>query len=158
MRPYGMQDDHSENEEERMHSRSVSATTTVKAVKAPSAKRVKCANVEQGDYGALGKANLVKLNATIKRMGDESRTMEEQLTSATVHWQSLSPRMLKELASVKTGVQAELAAIELYKESNREDDTAQLCQNGLAQLAEARQSFKVLERMLKALKTPEHVH
>ena len=158
MRPYGIQDDHSENEEERMHARSVYGTATVKAVKAPPAKRVKCANVHQGDDGALGKANLVKLNATIKRMGDESRTMEELLTSATVHWQSLSPRMLKELTSVTTGVQAELAAIELYKESNREDDTAQLCQNGLAQLAEARQSFKVLERMLKALKTPEHVH
>ena len=154
MRPYGIQDDHSENEEERMHARSVYGTATVKAVKSPTAKRVKCANVHQGDYGALGKANLVKLNATIKRMGDESRTMEELLTSATVHWQSLSPRMLKELTSVKTGVQAELAAIELYKESNREDDTAQLCQNGLAQLAEARQSLKVLERMLKALKTP----
>ena len=75
MRPYGIQDDHSENEEERMHSRSVPATAAVKAVKAPSAKRVKCANVEQGDYGALGKANLVKLTATIKRMGDETRTM-----------------------------------------------------------------------------------
>ena len=154
MRPYGIQDDHSENEEERMHSRSVSATATVKAVKAPSAKRVKCANVEQGDYGALGKANLVKLNATIKRMGDESRTMEEQLISATVHSKSIYPTVLKQLASVKAGVQAELAAIELYKENNREDNTAQLCQNGLAQLAEARQMFKVLERMLKALKTP----
>ena len=141
-----------------MHSRSVSGTATVKAVKAPSVNRVKCGKAKQSHDGALGKANLVKLNATIKRMGDESRTMEELLTSATVHWQSLSPRMLKELTSVTTGVQAELAAIELYKESNREDDTAQLCQNGLAQLAEARQSFKVLERMLKALKTPEHVH
>ena len=141
-----------------MHSRSVSATTTVKAVKAPSVNRVKCGNAKQSHDGALGKGNLVKLNATIKRMGDESRTMEELLTSATVHWQSLSPRMLKELTSVTTGVQAELAAIKLYKESNREDDTAQLCQNGLAQLAEARQSFEVQERMLKALKTPEHVH
>ena len=75
MQPYGIQDDRSESEEECMHSRSMSATATVKAVKAPSAKRVKCANVEQGDYGALGKANLVKLNATIKRMGDETRTM-----------------------------------------------------------------------------------
>ena len=109
MRPYEIQDDHSENEEERMHSRSVSATAIVKAVKAPSAKRVKCANVEQGDYGALGKANLVKLNATIKRMGDESRTMEEQLISATVHCKSISPTLLKQLASVKSGVQAELA-------------------------------------------------
>ena len=59
---------------------------------------------------------------------------------------------------MKTGVQAELAAIELYKENNREDDTAQLCQNGLAQLAEARQNFKVLERMLKPSKTPYHLH
>ena len=101
MRPYGIQDDHSENEEERMHSRSVSATATVKAVKAPSAKRVKCANAEQGDYGALGKANLVRLNATIKRMGDESRTMEEHLISATVHCKSISPTLLKQLASVK---------------------------------------------------------
>ena len=113
MRPYGIQDDHSENEEERMHSRSVSATETAKAVKARTAKRVQCANVEQVDYGALGKANLVKLNATIKRMGDESRTMEEQLISATVHCKSISPTLLNQLASVKSGVQAELAAIEL---------------------------------------------
>ena len=109
MRPYGMQDDHSENEEERMHSRSVSATTTVKAVKAPSVNRVKCGNAKQSHDGALGKANLVKLNSTIRRMGDKSRTMEDQLISATVHCKSISPTLLKQLASVKSGVQAELA-------------------------------------------------
>ena len=54
---------------------------------------------------------------------------------------------------MKSGVQAELAAIELYKENNREEDAAQLCKTGLAQLAAARQNFKVLEKMLKALKT-----
>ena len=141
-----------------MHSRSVSATQIVKAVKARTVERVKCANVELVDYGALGKANLVKLNATIKRMGDESRTMEEQLISATFHCKSISPTLFKQLASVKSGVQAELAAIELHKENNREEDTAQLCKNGLSQLAAARNNFKVLEKLLSAVNTPQHVH
>ena len=134
-----------------MHSRGVSASATVKAVKAPSAKRVKCANVEQGDYGALGKANLVKLNATIKRMGDESRTMEEQLISATVHSKSISPTVLKQLASVKTGVQAELAAIELYKENNREEDTVNIIKVAMEKLNEARPQFKLIRKMIKAM-------
>ena len=158
MRPYEIQDEHSDNEEELVHARSVSATETVKPVNARAAKRVKCAKVEQVHDGGLGKANLVKLNGTIKKMRDESRTMEEHLISAARHSATISPTLVTQLASVKSGVEAELAAIELYKENNREDNTAQLCQNGLAQLAEARQSFKVLERMLKALKTPEHVH
>ena len=154
MRPDGIQDDHSDNEEEHVHARSVSATETVKPVNARSAKRVQCAKVEPVEYGSLVKANLVKLGATIKKMREESRTMEEHLICAAVNTTIISPTLVTKLASVKSGVQAELAAIELYKESNREEDTAQLCKNGLAKLAAARQNFKVLEKMLKALNTP----
>ena len=85
MRPYEIQDEHSDNEQERVHARSVSTDVTAKPVSARAAKRVKCAKVEQVHDGALGKANLVKLNATIKKMRDESRTMEEHLISAAVH-------------------------------------------------------------------------
>ena len=154
MRPYEIQDEHSDNEEERVHARSLSTTVTAKPVSARAAKRVKCAKVEQVHDGGLGKANLVKLNGTIKKMRDESRTMEEHLISAARHSTTISPTLVTQLASVKSGLEAELAAIQLYKENNREEDTAELCKTGLAQLAAARNNFKVLEKMLSAVNTP----
>ena len=154
MRPYEIQDEHSDNEQERVHARSVSTDVTAKPVSARAAKRVKCAKAKQVDSGGLGKANLVKLNGTIKKMRDESRTMEEHLISAARHSTTISPTLVTQLASVKSGVEAELAAIQLYKESNREEDTTQLCKNGLSQLAAARNNFKVLEKLLSAVNPP----
>ena len=154
MRPYEIQDDHSDNEEECVHAHSVSTTVTEKPVNARAAKSVKCAKVEHVHDGCLGKANLVKLNGTIKKMRDESRTMEEHLISAARHSTTISPKLVTQLASVKSGLEAELAAIQLYKENNREEDTAELCKTGLAQLAAARNNFKVLEKLLSAVRTP----
>ena len=158
MRPYGIQDEHSDNEEQRVHARSASTTMAVKSAKARAANHVKCAKAKQDDSVGLGKANLVKLNNTIKKMKSESRTMEEQLISAHRHSTTISPTLVAQLTSVKSGVQAELAAIQLYKENNREEDTTQLCKNGLSQLAAARNNFKVLEKLLSAVNTPQHVH
>ena len=135
-----------------MHARSVSTDVTAKPVSARAAKRVKCAKVENVHDVGLGKANLVKLNGTIKKMRDESRTMEEHLISAARHSTTISPTLVTQLASVKSGLEAELAAIQLYKENNREEDTAELCKNALAQLAAARNNFKVLEKILSAVK------
>jgi hypothetical protein len=152
MRPYEIQDEHSDNEQERVHARSVSTDVTAKPVSARAAKRVKCAKVEQVHDGGLGKANLVKLNGTIKKMRDESRTMEELLIYAARHSTTISPKLVTQLASVKSGLEAELAAMQLYKENNREEDTAEHCKNALAQLAAARNNFKVLEKILSAVK------
>ena len=113
---------------------------------------VKRAKVEQVHDGGLGKANLVKLNGTIKKMRDESRTMEEHLISAARHSTTISPTLVTQLASVKSGLEAELAAMQLYKENNREEGTAEHCKNALAQLAAARNNFKVLEKILSAVK------
>ena len=152
MRPYEIQDEHSDNEQERVHARSVSTDVTAKPVSARAAKRVKCAKVEKVHDGGLGKANLMKLNGTIKKMRDESRTMEEHLISAARHSTTISPTLVTQLASVKSGLEAELAAMQLYKENNREEDTAEHCKNALAQLAAARNNFKVLEKILSAVK------
>ena len=152
MRPYEIQDEHSDNEQERVHARSVSTDVTAKPVSARAAKRVKCAKVENVHDVGLGKANLVKLNGTIKKICDECRRMEELLIHAARHSTTISPKLVTQLASVKSGLEAELAAMQLYKENNREEDTAEHCKNALAQLAAARNNFKVLEKILSAVK------
>ena len=111
MRPYEIQDEHSDNEQERVHARSASTDVTAKPVSARAAKRVKCAKVENVHDLGLGKANLVKLNGTIKKICDECRRMEELLIHAARHSTTISPKLVTQLASVKSGLEAELAAI-----------------------------------------------
>ena len=57
MRPYEIRDEHSDNEQERVHARSASTDVTAKPVSARPAKRVKCAKVENVHDVGLGKAN-----------------------------------------------------------------------------------------------------
>ena len=52
--------------------------------------------------------------------------MEEQLISAAINNTIISPTLVTKLTSVESGVEAELAAIALYKENNREEDTPTL--------------------------------
>ena len=96
----------------------------------------------------------MKLNGTIKKICDECRRMEELLIHAAHQSTTISPKLVTQLASVKSGLEAELAAMQLYKENNREEDTAEHCKNALAQLAAARNNFKVLEKILSAVRTP----
>ena len=84
-------------------------------------------------------------------MKSESRTMEEQLISAHRHSTTISPTLVAQLTSVKSGVLAELAAIQLYKENNREEDTVKVVKYAMAKLNEARNQFKLIEKMLKAM-------
>ena len=78
--------------------------------------------------------------------------MEEQLLCAGVNAELISPTLVSQLTAVKYGVEAERASIQVYKEINREEDTPKICSDALARLASARQSFKVLTRLLSALK------
>ena len=78
--------------------------------------------------------------------------MEEQLICAAVNAELISPTLVSQLTAVKCGVEAERAAIQAYKEINREDYTPKICSDAIARQAAARQSFKVLTRLLSAVK------
>ena len=59
--------------------------------------------------------------------------------------------MIQRFTAVKCEVGAESAGLELYKESNREEDTVNVVKAAMAKLNEARNQFKVIEKMLKAM-------
>ena len=46
---------------------------------------------------------------------------------------------------------AESAGLELYKKNNREEDTVNVVKAAMAQLNQARDQFKVMKKMLKAM-------
>ena len=46
---------------------------------------------------------------------------------------------------------AESAALELYKENNREEDTVNVVKAAMDKLNQARNQFKVMKKMLKAM-------
>ena len=52
---------------------------------------------------------------------------------------------------MKCGMDAESAALELYKENNREEDTVNVVKAAMAKLNQARNQFKVMKKMLKAM-------
>ena len=132
----------------------MTATENVKAVRpAKPAHEMPTKHMINAD-GTLSKLSLAKLDKSLSAFADAAREMEAQLLTATCNANVISPTLVQRLAAVKCKVEAESAALALYKENNREEDTTQLCKNGLAHLAAARQNFKVLEKMLRALKTP----
>ena len=59
--------------------------------------------------------------------------------------------MIQRFTAVKCEVDAESAALELYKENNREEDTVNVVKAAMAKLNEARNQFKVIKKMLKAM-------
>ena len=137
-------------EEEKVHDRSINTTTTAKPVQsARAAKRAKLAAPEEG---TLAKESVVKLDTTLCKLVHAARTMEEQLICAAVNAPFIAPLLVSQFTAVKCGVDAERAAIQMYKENNREDYTPKICSDAIALLASARQSFKVLTRMLSAVK------
>ena len=132
----------------------MSATANLKAVKhGKPAHEMRTKHVVN-DEGTLSKLSLAKLNKVLSTFADASRDMEAQLMTATSNANIISPALVQRLAAFKCQVEAESAALALYKENNREEDTTQLCKNGLTQLAAARQNFEVLAKMLRAVKTP----
>ena len=59
--------------------------------------------------------------------------------------------MVQRFAAVKCEVDAQSVAPELYKENNREEDTVNVVKAAMAKLNQARNQFKVMKKMLKAM-------
>ena len=131
--------------------RSMTETENLKAVKHGKAADEMRPKDVVNDDGTLSKLSLGKLDKTLSTFADAARDMEAQLMTATSNANIISPMLVHRLAAVKCEVEAESAALILYKESNREDDTLKVCQNAIAKLNAARPQFKVIGKMLKAM-------
>ena len=75
--------------------------------------------------------------------------MEAQLLTATCNANVISPTLVQRLAAVKCKVEAESAALALYKENNQEEDTANIIKVAMEKLNEARPKFKLIRKMIK---------
>ena len=80
--------------------------------------------------------------------------MEAQLLTATCNANVISPTLVQRLAVVKCEVEAEAAALQLFKENNLEEDTVNVVKAAMTKLNAARNQFKIMEKMLKAM--PAH--
>ena len=139
-----------------MVDRSMTATENVKAAKARKVHAVKSDGtvvVGKSD-GTLSKLSLVKLEKTLSTFAEAAREMEAQLLIATCNANIISPTMVQRLAVVKCEVEAEAAALQLFKENNLEEDTVNVVKAAMTKLNAARNQFKIMEKMLKAM--PAH--
>ena len=100
------------------------------------------------DKGTLTKHNVAKLDCVLCQLAEAAGTMEKQLIDAAANAQLISPILISQLTAVKCGMDAELAAIQMYKENNREDDTVNVVKAAKTKLNEARNQFKAMEKML----------
>ena len=103
------------------------------------------------DEGTLSKLTLAKLNKVLSTFADAARDMETQLITATSNSDIISPALVQRLAAVKCEIDAEAAALVLYKESNREEDTVQVVKRSMGKLNDAKNQFKGIAKMLKAM-------
>ena len=62
--------------------------------------------------------------------------------------------MVQRLAVLKCELEAEAAALQLFKENNLEEDTVNVVKAAMTKLNAARNQFKLMEKMLKAM--PAH--
>ena len=143
-------------EQEKVLDRSINTSTTAKPVQ--SARAAKRAKVAAHAEGTLAKKSVAKLDRTLWQLADAARTMEEQLICADVNAELISPTLVSQLTAIKCGVEVERASIQVYKEINREEDTPKICSDALERLARARQSLKVLRKLLSALKPATTAH
>ena len=139
-----------------MVDRSMTATENVKAAKPRKVHAVKSDGtvvVGKSD-GTLSKLSLVKLEKSLSTFAEAAREMEAQLLIATCNANIISPTMVQRLAVVKCEVEAEAAALQLFKENNLEEDTVNVVKAAMTKLNAARNQFKLMEKMLKAM--PAH--
>ena len=104
--------------------------------------------------GTLSKLSLVKLEKSLSTFAEAAREMEAQLLIATCNANIISPTLVQRLAVVKCEVEAEAAALQLFKENNLEEDTVNVVKAAMTKLNAARNQFKLMEKMLKAM--PAH--
>ena len=150
MRLHGPQDDVVANEVQKVHERSMTATETLKAVKHANLAVKEDGSVCKHD-GTLSNFNLGKLNKSLSTFAEAAREMEIQLITATTNSNIISPALVQRLAAVKCEIDAEAAGLALYKESNREEDTVQVVKRSMGKLNDAKNQFKVIAKMLKAM-------
>ena len=129
----------------------MTATENVKAVKpAKPVHEMPKKHMINGD-GTLSKLSLAKLEKSLSAFADAGREMEAQLLTATCNANVISPTLVQRLAAVKCKVEAESAALALYKENNREEDTVNIIKVAMEKLNEARPQFKLIRKMIKAM-------
>ena len=134
-----------------MVDRSMTATENVKAVKpAKPVHEMPKKHMINGD-GTLSKLSLAKLEKSLSTFAEAAREMEAQLLIATCNANIISPTLVQRLAVVKCEVEAESAALALYKENNQEEDTANIIKVAMEKLNEARPQFKLIRKMIKAM-------
>ena len=151
MQHHGLQDYVIEDEFETVHDRSMTATENRKAVKhGKHAEGMPTKHAVKND-GTLSKLGLCKLSNALSTFADAAQKMEASLLTATTSSDIISPALVQRLAAVKCEMDAESAALELFKENNREEDTVDVVKAAMAKLNEARNQFKLIEKMLKAM-------
>ena len=129
----------------------MTATENVKAVKpGKPAHEMPTKHMINAD-GTLSKFSLAKLDKPLSAFADTAREMEAQLLTATCNANVISPTLVQRLAVVKCQVEAESAALALYKENNQEEDTASIIKVAMEKLNEARPQFKLIRKMIKAM-------
>ena len=110
----------------------MTATENLKAVKhGKPADEMRTKHVINDD-GALSKLSLGKLDKSLSTFADAAPEMEAQLMTATTNSDIISPAFVPRFAAVKCEVDAESAALELYKENNREEDTVKVVKDAMA--------------------------
>ena len=132
----------------------MTATENLKAVKHGKPAHEMRTNHVVNDEGTLSKLNLAKLTKILSTFADAARDMETQLITATSNSDIISPALVQQLSAVKCEMDAEAAALQLFKENNLEEDTVNVVKAAMTKLNAARNQFKLMEKMLKAM--PAH--
>ena len=127
----------------------MTATENLKAVKPGKPAHEMPTKHVVNDDGTLSKLSLGKLDKSLSAFADAAREMEAQLLTATCNANVISPTLVQRLAAVKCKVEAESAALALYKENNQEEDTANIIKVAMEKLNEARPQFKLIRKMIK---------
>ena len=127
-----------------VHDRSMTATENLKAAKLPKAVHVK-------SDGALSKLNLAKLNTALSAFAESTQKMEASLLTATTSSDIISPALVQRLSAVKCEMDAEAAALQLFKENNLEEDTVNVVKAAMTKLNAARNQFKLIRKMIKVM-------
>ena len=127
----------------------MTATENVKAVKpAKPVHEMPKKHMINGD-GKLSKLSLAKLEKSLSTFAEAAREMEAQLLIATCNANIISPTLVQRLAVVKCEVEAEAAALQLFKENNLEEDTVNVVKAAMTKLNAARNQFKLIRKMIK---------
>ena len=132
-----------------MHERSMTQENNVRPEKPRNPpKPPKPAKTAAEADGTLDKKSVARLELTLKHMAGALGTMEKQLLCAA-NSTCIAPQLVAKLTALKSQVEAEQAAIELYKENNQESGTYMICDQAKTMLDSALKQFHVLKKMVR---------